>query len=80
MEKVRKMRLQQLGLEITRRKYSNFVSLVKTVLQLPYEERPKKELWDSISEFKYQIETMKAFALEMCESDKQKQDVIQVNL
>lgn len=72
------MRLQLIGQEIARRKYSDFVSLVKAVMQLPYEERPKKELWDSISEFKTQIKSMKAFALEACESDKQKQDVIQV--
>ena len=80
MEKVRQLRLQQLRQEITQRKYSDFVSLVKAVMQLPQEERPKKKSWDSISEFKTQLESMKAFALERCECDKRKQDVVQVHL
>lgn len=78
LEQVRQLRLQQLGEEIARRKILDFVTLVKSVMQLPYGERPKRTSWDSKAEFKTQLESMKAFALETCKSAEEKKDAMQV--
>lgn len=63
MEKVRQLRLQKLGEEVAHKKLLDFVSLVKSTMQLPPEGKPKRSSWDSMLEFKMQIESLRAIAL-----------------
>ncbi|KAI5063039.1 hypothetical protein GOP47_0021586 [Adiantum capillus-veneris] len=64
LDQVRQLRLHALGEEIAHKKMLDFAAVVKSAMQLPFDEKPKRSLWDSRPEFKSQLESLKTVALE----------------
>ncbi|MCO5573622.1 hypothetical protein L7F22_027394 [Adiantum nelumboides] len=77
-DQVRRLRLQALGEEIAHKKVLDFVAVVKSAMQLPLEEKPKRSFWDARPEFKSQLESLRTIALETGASVEKKKCGMQV--
>ncbi|KAI5067057.1 hypothetical protein GOP47_0017585 [Adiantum capillus-veneris] len=65
---VKELQAQQMREEMAHKKLLDFVDFVKSVMQLPFEERPTRNVWDAKDAFQAYLESLKLFALDMCES------------
>lgn len=57
---------------------TDFADHLKSLMQLPFDERPTRSCWDSKEAFQTYLESLRAFALEMCKSPELKNTAIQV--
>lgn len=78
LAQVKELQSQQLREEIAQRKLLEFVEYVNSVMQLAFDERPTRGCWDSKDAFQTYLESLNAFALDMCKSPEIKNVALQV--
>ncbi|MCO5549441.1 hypothetical protein L7F22_002912 [Adiantum nelumboides] len=75
---VRELQAQQIREEMAHKKLLDFVNFVQSVIQLPFEERPTRDIWDIKDAFHAYLESLQSFALEVCESSDIKNMALQL--
>lgn len=78
LSQVKELQLQQSREALAHKELEEFVTYMKSVIQLPCGERPTQSSWTLKEEFKTQLAALKAFALESCNSSEQKETATQV--